>query len=138
VHPPRQNPRYAPGTYGMSNHLISLPLVIRDNKYFQVLLTFLLQVHPVGWCATKGKPLIPPKTIQVGTLWLSKLITISCQWPFFLVAVGVKGLKLKKFSTVLRIRDFHPGSSIPDPIFSIPDAGYRSDMIPDPDPHQRI
>ena len=23
------------------------------------------QVHPVGWCATKGKPLIPPKSIQV-------------------------------------------------------------------------
>lgn len=22
------------------------------------------KVHPVGWCATKGKPLIPPKTIQ--------------------------------------------------------------------------
>lgn len=22
------------------------------------------QVHPVGWCATRGKPLIPPKTIQ--------------------------------------------------------------------------
>ena len=22
------------------------------------------RVHPVGWCATKGKPLIPPKTIQ--------------------------------------------------------------------------
>jgi len=21
-------------------------------------------IHPVGWCATKGKPLIPPKTIQ--------------------------------------------------------------------------
>ena len=21
-------------------------------------------VHPVGWCATKGKPLIPPKSIQ--------------------------------------------------------------------------
>ena len=21
-------------------------------------------VHPVGWCATQGKPLIPPKTIQ--------------------------------------------------------------------------
>ncbi|XP_025830854.1 polycomb protein Sfmbt isoform X2 [Agrilus planipennis] len=22
------------------------------------------QVHPVGWCATRGKPLIPPKTIE--------------------------------------------------------------------------
>ena len=22
-------------------------------------------IHPVGWCATKGKPLIPPRTIQV-------------------------------------------------------------------------
>lgn len=22
-------------------------------------------VHPVGWCASKGKPLIPPRTIQV-------------------------------------------------------------------------
>lgn len=22
------------------------------------------KVHPVGWCATKGKPLVPPKTIQ--------------------------------------------------------------------------
>ena len=21
-------------------------------------------IHPVGWCATKGKPLIPPRTIQ--------------------------------------------------------------------------
>ena len=22
------------------------------------------KVHPVGWCATKGRPLIPPKTFQ--------------------------------------------------------------------------
>ena len=22
------------------------------------------RIHPVGWCATRGKPLIPPKTIQ--------------------------------------------------------------------------
>ena len=27
------------------------------------------QVHPVGWCATKGKPLIPPKSIQVASLF---------------------------------------------------------------------
>ena len=24
-------------------------------------------VHPVGWCASKGKPLIPPRTIQVSS-----------------------------------------------------------------------
>ncbi|XP_001946049.2 polycomb protein Sfmbt isoform X1 [Acyrthosiphon pisum] len=32
-------------------------------------------VHPVGWCATRGKPLIPPKSIQ------SK----HCDWKDFLV-----------------------------------------------------
>eukprot|EP00092_Neocalanus_flemingeri_P099427 GFUD01126832.1.p1 GENE.GFUD01126832.1~~GFUD01126832.1.p1 ORF type:complete len:765 (+),score=246.27 GFUD01126832.1:56-2350(+) len=33
------------------------------------------KVHPVGWCATKGKPLIPPKTIQ----------TKYADWKDFLV-----------------------------------------------------
>jgi hypothetical protein len=34
------------------------------------------------------------------------------------------------FSKVLRIRDVYPGSSIPDPIFSIPDPGSRFDKDP--------
>ena len=33
--------------------------------YFFYIFIFNFKVHPVGWCATKGKPLIPPKTIQV-------------------------------------------------------------------------
>uniref|UniRef100_A0AAR5PJ33 FCS-type domain-containing protein n=1 Tax=Dendroctonus ponderosae TaxID=77166 RepID=A0AAR5PJ33_DENPD len=34
-----------------------------DSKDFWVSLCS-NQVHPVGWCATRGKPLIPPKTIE--------------------------------------------------------------------------
>ncbi|XP_066154407.1 polycomb protein Sfmbt [Euwallacea fornicatus] len=34
-----------------------------DTKDFWVSLCS-NQVHPVGWCATRGKPLIPPKTIE--------------------------------------------------------------------------
>ncbi|XP_060530236.1 polycomb protein Sfmbt isoform X2 [Cylas formicarius] len=34
-----------------------------DSKDFWVTLCS-NQVHPVGWCATRGKPLIPPKTIE--------------------------------------------------------------------------
>lgn len=34
-----------------------------DTKDFWVNLCT-AEVHPVGWCATRGKPLIPPKTIQ--------------------------------------------------------------------------
>ncbi|XP_030754789.1 polycomb protein Sfmbt isoform X2 [Sitophilus oryzae] len=34
-----------------------------DTKDFWVSLVS-NQVHPVGWCATRGKPLIPPKTIE--------------------------------------------------------------------------
>lgn len=35
-----------------------------DSKDFWVNLAA-EDVHPVGWCASKGKPLIPPRTIQV-------------------------------------------------------------------------
>lgn len=35
-----------------------------DTKDFWVNLAA-EDVHPVGWCASKGKPLIPPRTIQV-------------------------------------------------------------------------
>ena len=35
-----------------------------DSKDFWVNLAA-DDVHPVGWCASKGKPLIPPRTIQV-------------------------------------------------------------------------
>jgi hypothetical protein len=35
-----------------------------DSKDFWVNLAG-EDVHPVGWCASKGKPLIPPRTIQV-------------------------------------------------------------------------
>lgn len=34
-----------------------------DSKDFWISLCS-HQVHPVGWCATRGKPLIPPKTIE--------------------------------------------------------------------------
>lgn len=34
-----------------------------DSKDFWVTLCSNM-VHPVGWCATRGKPLIPPRTIQ--------------------------------------------------------------------------
>lgn len=36
---------------------------MNDTKDFWVSLCS-NQVHPVGWCATRGKPLIPPKTIE--------------------------------------------------------------------------
>ena len=49
------------------------------------------QVHPVGWCATKGKPLIPPKTIQV-VRYLAKnlifLFAIAIMWFQQLKASG--------------------------------------------------
>jgi len=35
-----------------------------DSKDFWVNLAG-EDAHPVGWCASKGKPLIPPRTIQV-------------------------------------------------------------------------
>lgn len=38
-----------------------------DSKDFWVNLAA-EDVHPVGWCASKGKPLIPPRTIQVSIL----------------------------------------------------------------------
>lgn len=34
-----------------------------DSKDFWVNLCC-SEVHPVGWCATRGKPLIPPRTIE--------------------------------------------------------------------------
>lgn len=34
-----------------------------DSKDFWVNLCC-SEVHPVGWCATRGKPLIPPRSIE--------------------------------------------------------------------------
>ena len=47
-----------------------------DTKDFWVNLAA-EDVHPVGWCASKGKPLIPPRTIQV-TIRDSLLNLVKC------------------------------------------------------------
>lgn len=54
-----------------------------DSKDFWVNLCC-SEVHPVGWCATRGKPLIPPKSIEDKYTDWKKLVRNCFHFPIIL------------------------------------------------------
>lgn len=59
------------------------------------------EVHPVGWCASSAKPLVPPKSEPNNSIVLAWLLLLwdaisdGCCYCFFFIVISITGIQHK-------------------------------------------